>query len=369
MLFRSFAHWLLLIFGVVVLVILLVTAAAIGLLGQPADALVAWCAAQFDHLYLPNKEPIDMAIAYIGAVGTALGAAWTVHTGWHYAERNLPKRVAEAAIRWKEHTEKQRLASIEGLGHHAIAVPFDPAPGPLARWFGWIHDPTRWTLESEKERAKRYAEDFQMLTSGRVNCRATLITAHLEYGAHLSRRQRGAEALGEFLKALRLNRTDPDALELAGRQAFALKQSGVAQRYFETLAEVCLNEAKIERRLRAMRFQAEVMKGGMPDEQVKARNILKAAIAVLTQPNALDTSTKAREFCLAYGQLADVQMVRNTLHSARSALNQAFTRLNQLDQTLRLDLGKWLNDIDQRLRQAERDRDRDHETNEDQVDD
>jgi plasmid stability protein len=108
------------------------------------------------------------------------------------------------------------------------------------------------------------------------------------------------------------------------------------------------------------------MKNGTTSDQAEARNILRAAIALLTQPNDLQYAIKARELCLAQGQLADVQMNRNALHSARSALNQAFAHLRQL---VGEDIRGWLTDIDSRLMRAERDRDQDHEKDEERTDD
>ena len=365
MLFRSFAHWLLIIFGSVVLVVCLLVAAELNLLGPTAHAWVASAADEASRIYGIYGREIDFAAKVIGATGTAVGAAWTVYKGWHYAESNLPRRIEDAAFRRKQATVDGRPATIAALAAPLIDLPERSEAYPLLRWWRWIHDPAKWAVASGHDRVDSQSKDLKILTAGRVNCRAALVSSHLELGAAMSFQHCGIEALEVFRKAVRLDRSDADALELAGRQAFALKRMSVAQGYFSALADVCVHDSKVERRLRAMRFQAEALKSGTPAEQVQARNLLKAVIAILTQPNALDGVVRSRELCLAQGQLADVQTIRNTLHSARSAFSQASAWLNQLDQASGSAIRKWLKDIDARLTQAECDRDLDNESDED----
>jgi tetratricopeptide (TPR) repeat protein len=366
MLFYGFAYRLIFLFGLIVLTVVLVLAAKFGWLGETLGGLVTQVLTPAQEFYLQNRNDIELTAKIVGAVGTALGAAWTVYVGWHYAERNLPKRIEDFNARWKDDVEAERPRTILALANGiSIAIEVDGKPSFLKRLMHFVHDPSRWELAKSERVLAQCKDDFKVLTTSRVRCRAQLVSAHLDAGARFSLSGKSADALDRFEQAVRINSSDMDALELAARQAFAHGQTVLAGKYLEKLAGAAATSGHVCRRSKAMRFHAEVLKGGGERDRMRARDTLKAAIAILRAPDVRDEKAKELELCLVHGQLADVQSIRNTLHGARTALNQANAHHNQLHPASRREVKEWLDEIDRRLTQAERDRDKDDERNED----
>jgi len=365
MLFSSFGHRVLLIFGFFLTATTAVVAAKIGWLGDRPHQLIEEAWEPLQDFYDAQRQVLNPAFWLIGFSGSLLAAIWTVHKGWHYAERNLPSRINNFNARWKAEIEEHRPQHIPALVDGiSIALPVDPLPNTLKRLILWFHDPSGWALARSRELASRYEDDLSVLTTSRVRCRAQLISAHLDVGARLSRARKSQEALDQFEKALRFNRSDMDALELAARQAHASNQPVNACRHLDALAEAAATSGNVLRRTRALRFKAEVLKGGLDAQRVEARNTLKSVVEILRAADVPDGNSKTLELCLTYGLLADVQTLRNTLSGARTALNQATARFNQLDRASNTQIYDWLEGIVSRLAQAEHDRDRDNEKDE-----
>jgi hypothetical protein len=364
MLFSSFGHKLFLVFGLLLLATLLVVGSASGLFGEAVLNTFKEHSDPLRHYYSGHKELIDPALKWVGFLISLYGVVWTVHKSWHYAEGNLPKRINDCNARWKQEVEQGRPRFIPALADSiSIALPVDPTPSALTRFVLWLYDSDRREIARTRQLARRHEDDLSVLTTSRVRCRAQIISAHLHAGARLSRTRNGSEALLEFEKALKFNRSDMDALELAARQAHALNQPINACRHLDALAETATAAGDILKRARALRYKAEVLKGGLEAERVDARDTLKGVIEVLRVADIRDDA-KTLEMCLAYAGLADVQTVRNTLSAARTALNQANARFNRLGPTSRDGVRPMLNDIETRLAQAERDRDQDNEKDE-----
>jgi tetratricopeptide (TPR) repeat protein len=366
MLFRSFGYWLLIIFSAFVLLVSVFVSSKMGLLGEPARTWAIWVLSEFYTLYLPNKDEIEFAVKAIGAMGTALGAAWTIHKGWHYAEIRLPARLAEFNERWKLKLEQDLPTRIPALAD-VISIAFEPVPVPsfLMRLVSWIHDPRQWALARGREIVTNSREDLKLLTASRIRCQAELVLAHLDVAAHLSRAGKSDDALNEFKEALKVSSTDVHALELTARQAFALGQSGLARQHLQKLAKLSERSGDVLRRARAMRFEAEILKGGGHGEPEQARDTLKAVIEILRDTSVKNDKGKSIELCLAYGQLADVQRLRSVLFAARNALDLAHEHCERLDHGSQNRTTQWLDDIDKRLKIAEQGRDRENETSDD----
>lgn len=134
MLFRSFAHRLLLFFGVIFLATLVLVATALGLLGETASALLREYSDPLRRFYWEQKGLIDPALKWAGFLVSLYGAVWTVHKSWHYAERNLPRRLIELNTRWKDAAIRERSDSIPSLSETATIAPSPvPYPGFLQR--------------------------------------------------------------------------------------------------------------------------------------------------------------------------------------------------------------------------------------------
>ena len=110
-----------------------------------------------------------------------------------------------------------------------------------------------------------------------------------------------------------------------------------------------------------MRFQAEILKVGSGGEPMQARNALKRAIELLEDARAIDEATRAHELCLAQGQLADVQMLRNVLTGARTALARACAQCDRLDSESKSHMKSWLDGLDSRLKELTQENDSEHD--------
>ena len=366
MLFKSFAHWVLISLGLFVLLVsgtaLTLIAVKMQWLGEGAILWVAWAQDGLAHLYRFNAGEIDGATKLIGAGATVLGAVWTIHKGWHYAQRNLPKRIEDFNDLLEEESRRRRPASIAALADGtSIAMPEYAAPTWIERACYIIFNPRWQRAQNACRRVDWHKNAFSVFTSSRLRCRTELVTALLEHGAELSRGRQGQQALDAFREALRLSRSDLDALELAGRQAFVLDQRADALVHFQTMEGVAARQVAVVRQARAMRFQAEILKVGPGREPLLARNILKKATEILRNAHALDEATRARELCLAYGQLADVQMLRNVLTSARTALTRAQEQCARLDDEGHPPMKSWLDDLGRRLNEITQENDSEYD--------
>lgn len=358
MLFASFAHRLLLVFGLFVIAAVAVLAAKIGWLGELPKAWVVWALLPLQEFYAENKDDLDFAAKVVGVLGTMLGAAWTVHKGWHYAERNLPDRLNDFNARWKEDVITVRPEVAPSLAQVASVVqPFFEQPRWLRRLTLWVHDPAQKQLIKREEAVAKCKAEFDVLTSSKVRCRTELITACLALGSQIVRvsPDRGQQALDAFKKALSFNSTDLDALELAAKQAFALNLRQQACRYLNDLAEAAEGRNPI-RQARALRFHAEILHGGQRADRELAREKLLAAISSLTGADARDFEVRETELALANEQLAAIQITRERFYAARTALAAAKRHFGNLStQAAREGMGR-VQDLERRLAQAEKDK-------------
>ena len=374
MLFRSFAHWVLISFGLFILLAsgtaLTLIAAKMQWLSEGTTLWIVWAQDSLAHLYRPNEVEIDWATKVMGAGATVLGAVWTIHKGWHYAERNLPKRIDDFNKRLEEASKLGRPASMAALADGAsIAMPVYAEPTWFERAFYVIFNP-RWQRAQNAQRGVDWQKNaLSVFTSSRLRCRTVLVTALLEHGAELSRGRQGQQALDAFREALRLSRSDLDALELAGRQAFVLDQRADALEHFQTMEGVAARQVAVVRQARAMRFQAEILKVGSGGEPMQARNALKRAIELLEDARAIDEATRVHELCLAHGQLADVQMLRNVLTGARTALTRACAQCDRLDSKSKSHMKSWLDDLDRRINELVQENDSENDADPADADD
>ena len=88
--FKDFARWALLAFGLFALVVLAVLAGQVGWLGPNAKKGLGTFFTLIREFYSENKDDIDWAAWLLGIGASALTAALAVHRSWYYAEFNLP---------------------------------------------------------------------------------------------------------------------------------------------------------------------------------------------------------------------------------------------------------------------------------------
>lgn len=356
MLLRSFAHWLLVAFSLIFLATAVIVAAELGFLGESMHSLIDALWHAFHELYEPQRSILDPAIKWIGFAGTALGAVWTVHKGWHYAEQNLPKRLKEYNERQRAHTLERRKTIPALVRVISIAPPPFVEPGPLGKLIRRIYDPERTKLDRYDQELSVCKSEFEVLNSTRVRRRAEVITAHLLKGSQLTHvaQSSGNDALDCFNKALSFNRSDLDALELAAKQSFALNLRSKAREHLTALAEAASNIANPIRHARALRFHAETLETAERADRELARGLLVEAISELNSADIRNADARDFELGLAYLQLAEVQILRERFFAARAALNAARRLLQGSSLSAVM---KRLTDTDDRLKGEERDPD------------
>jgi tetratricopeptide (TPR) repeat protein len=331
MLFASFAHRLLLAFGFFVVVVGTIVATELGMFGEVARSWLEASWAALYGIYEDKQRLFDNAFGAVGFVGSILGAAWTIHRGWHYAERNLPARLNELNERWHNAQENLRTQLAPALEAAVTISPRNVAePKRLQKLISWFHDPTQRELVNWKENLDRYKAEYRALARSRSRCRTEVLTAHLALGSQLSQLGREQDALDVFEKALRFNSTDIDALELAAKQSFALNLRPRALKHLETMVEAALRRGKPIRQARALRFQAEILHEGQRTDWDEARDKLHAALKILSDAEVRRASLCAAELVLAGIQLSDVQISRERFTAARSALNASEKHLVSL---------------------------------------
>lgn len=327
MLFTSFAHRLLLAFGLFVFATLAVVATKLGILGGAAYEWLDTLWVPLQNLYQENRNVIDPSMKWAGLAGSAVAAAFTVHKGWHYAERNLPARLEEFNARWTDNVIGSRSDLIPALSQIAsIAPPVAVRPGLIWRLFSWLHDREQKALFRCSQKLDKHEAELRVLTSSRDRCRVEVATAYLELGAKLARcaPDNGQGVLNVFKKPLEFDSKDLDALELSAKQAFALGFEQPAFRYLSELAVAATEVNDQNRHARASRFQAEILlRRGTQPAWADARARLAGIISSLGNADGLDPSKRNCELALAHELLADVQITREKFYSARTELNAA----------------------------------------------
>jgi cytochrome c553 len=326
MLFRSFAHLLMLAFGLFVFAALGIFSIRVGLFGEGAKSalLSLWGPAR--DFYVENKSPVDIAVAIIGTVGSGVLAALSVYKWWHYAELNLPDRIKEHNDFWKDATEAKRVETISLLAQIGSV---DLPPVPQLSWhtkiIHFVRDPDRIAAAESEEKLATLERSFTILTSSKVRCRAEIVTAQLELGSRLS--GRGAKekqrALEAFKSAVKANRTDLDALELTAKQQLDMGFSEQAIHTLDALIAAATSKNNSVRHARALRYQAEILhRSPNATEWAKARSKLIASIATLSGTDALSADNRDCELALAYGLLANVQITRERFTAAQAAVTR-----------------------------------------------
>lgn len=184
MLFTSFAHRLLFTFGIVVFVVLAIFAAKTGVFGEPAQTSILWLLYKLRAFYWHHEGDLNFAARTIGFIGTALGAVWTVHKGWHYAERNLPTRLNELNDRWKEAVVRTRPEVIPALREIATIAPSLTTQTLLHRFAIWFYDGEQKALARCEGAVSTYRDQLSALSTAGSRCRAELVTtiSNLDHG-------------------------------------------------------------------------------------------------------------------------------------------------------------------------------------------
>ena len=342
---RDLGRWVLLAFGLFVIVVLLVLAIQVGALGPKAQDVLNQFSKSLDDFYKQHKAVIDRAAWTIGIAGSFVTAVLTIHRSWYYAELNFPRRLRE----WMERAINRHLEVRPEL----LATVNDPVsptsfltPVVHYGYFDWVMQ--RSGLGRSGARARLLAASLEDLKDelGVVEVRrkqleGQTVTAYLLRGAGISAeaaleavhsdpwREKNDSALKDFLQALEVKHDDVDALELAAKQYLILGEHPHALDCLEKMASSAKNEPL--RRARALRLQAEILEKVNTDTSLNAaRGLLIAAIEEVLLPQNRSSPERTLELAKAYRVRGEVQLKREKFTASEDALLEAKVRFERL---------------------------------------
>ena len=342
---RDLGRWVLLAFGLFVIVVLLILAIHVGAIGPMAQDVLRDFWKTLDDFYEQHKAAIEKAAWTIGIVGSFVTAVLTIHRSWYYAELNFPRRLKE----WMERAISRHL-EVRSQLLMAMNDPVAPASFvvPIAHpgYFDWVM--RRAGLGPPRARARFLAasledlkDDLGVVESRKRQLETQTVTAYLLRGTEISGeaalevahsdpwRTKNDAALKEFLQALDVRRDDVDALELAAKQYLILGEHPHALDCFEKMASAAKNEPL--RSARALRAQAEIREKDSTDASLNvARGLLIAAIDEVLLPYSHASPERTLELAKAYRVRGEVQLKREKFTASEDALLEAKVRFERL---------------------------------------
>jgi hypothetical protein len=140
----------------------------------------------FDHaldFYSFHRESIHAALPWIGAIGSAFWAAFVFARAWHYADQNLPARLAEY--------NERAAALVAGQRPYVLAQVEQSPTGPnLSTWniSGRLRQRTiRRYVTALDNRSRELDRHIAALDGTRRTCEIERATAHLACGVRHAR--------------------------------------------------------------------------------------------------------------------------------------------------------------------------------------
>lgn len=345
MLFTSFAHRVLPWAAAFLLALTVLIAVEFGLLGPHAHSTFHRGLDGVEAYYAAHKKVADLVLGAIGIAVSALSAVWAIHKSWHYAERALPRRIAE----FIEGREK-RL--IEGRQAIFNALNLGPAAGatgtrspivfrgPARRLVRDLNINPADVRQSLTAMRQALADEQEMVVRRGSEIVLQRSNAHLLMGCYLEgeasferdneqkRRSLNEAAMVEFKSALAFKPDDLQALDLAARQAILLNDTGSALAYRQKATE--LSQGDLARYAKALRSEADVhtlIK--VNGSNGRARDALRVAIDTIDDED-LPSVEVMLEWALAQLALGRVQIEREKYWAAQTALKRAHDKLTEL---------------------------------------
>ena len=224
---------------------------------------------------IPNHEFLDRLARVLGAVGTALTAAFGVYKGIYYADRNLPERLKQLLGRADERLKRSREPLLTAVtearaGSRVAGSVFYVFP--LNRALAQLGYRDLSAADSSLKEALRELEgQVDVSVSQKRNLEEQKVAAHILRGsiasarAELNAQQRSLPdddreaAEKEFDRALTLRPADLDALELRGRQREVRGNFVGALEDYEPLAAAAEQANDAFRTARGFRLQGELV--------------------------------------------------------------------------------------------------------------
>ncbi len=351
MVFKSFAHRLLPVFGFIIFSAVFVYCASTGILGEPLRNAILPVWQRLISFYVANKEPIELALKVVGLSGSGLVSLFALYKGWYYAEESLPKRLeqyllrTDAALVAERHRLIPSLAEVTSLSE----LPSVFISPPRFKWLCDVLalDPIGRKIRNIEEQIKPLGEQLAVLETKQRSCRTQRGTALFVSGLELARtathlgstasdtRDQNIKAYDSIRAAADLDGNDLDALELTIKQAFALRMTPDALKFAKAMENKAETAGANVLRGRALRFQAEILSSSSELRSWnEARRKAVAAIELLTNIAGQD-DIRVQELGRAQETLASIQIQREKLPSATTELNRARELYGEMMEPLR----------------------------------
>lgn len=358
--------------GLSALMIVIAFAAYVGLLGAPAQILLQQLWAPGSNFYQENKAATDWTLAALGLVVSAASATFAVFKSWHYAERNLPKRI-EAFIHERRHAFlNTKPALVRALRASAVDEHFlSPTTAKLR-----LNEALKAVgLASEARLSQVLANSsdtisnqISVLDARKSELASQAATAHVLRGLHFaaqaanradttSQRTYHECALQEFEKALTRQADDLDCLELAASQCATMGKEPAAIDYYLRLIQSANARNRKTVQARALRLLAAILeRQPAPKSWNDARGKLETAIGILSEDQGagqeFDPKAEITESLLLLGQ---VQTKRERYSAAHKALVGARTSASVVPMPPQKDIQQRIDEAFIRLDQAAKD--------------
>ncbi len=238
---------------------------------------------------------------YTAPIFTIAAGSYAIYQKYHFAERNMPKRIEEFLAR-----EDKRLTDSRSAVFSAAAT-----PGPALEFAGPIFTAREIGAAAQRmgygkfrradgavkkasrqvnRKTKELGDQLRTWDAKRIEFKKRRASTKILQGALAAaraekRRQNGLDvrrarlaALGHFENAFELDPGDLRALEHAGHQRVRLGEHGAAIEDFQQLAELAESVGDRYRQARALRFKGEIQEFKTPPVPGAANMTYSAAI-------------------------------------------------------------------------------------------
>jgi tetratricopeptide (TPR) repeat protein len=323
MLFRSFAHLLLLAFVALAMLVLVLLGMWLGWWGATAQTTLQAVLEPIVDFYSANKSAVDVCARVLGASGTALTGIFGFHKAWYYAEANLPKRL-------DEYIKSKRNEIIVG-DRKMILADFEQDQGSV--------------IKRLDDQQPRIDETLSLLNEAKASWQKQKATSLYCYGRQKARQaaeppsspaERNqsaslrAKAIEDFEQAAELDPDDLRGWEYAALQAEAIHDRRKAIELWNALAKAHDKRGDEHQQSQSLHYVARNYweRGTDPGIPVGERNWclgqsrdLLEDTRVRLRKRQIFEWTKLRADCCEL--LGRVRIKLETFTAARNALNEA----------------------------------------------
>lgn len=335
---RSFAHFLFLIIGLLLLsgaaVTLFVGLAGEGYFGPGWQTSTSKTLERYAPYFALSGEQAQFITWLGGILAASGGAALTLLATWHFAEINLPSRLKDLA----DANSRDHLAHREYL-FAAARAGIGPIPTDIERSrLTFLRRLVGWWGTAEEARllaasAGLIAKESAALTASAKEAQLRQITAHTILALQYEIDGETDLAIQELRKSTDIRNDDIDCFDVAAGIARRLKNPELEVKWLAAMERAARAAEKKLPQARALRRQAELdLKHSTGVDLETPRDKLRGAIALL-QHTAADQESSL-ELGRALTLFCEIQCARGVvtqISSPNGALAQAIRLLNGIE--------------------------------------